>query len=374
MLLGKERVVMKVRNHGFVLAAILLAFFTVYSFREEFYNSILANYNVISDSMTSWVPKIVTIVIIILFAKFVSSFFDSLLQRYFKYVGKEKEYFSVNSIISYVIWLLAILGILSVMIGNVGVWLTSVGLIGFGITFALQKPILNFVGWLTIIFSKTYTIGDRISVGGEKGDVLEIQMMYTVMDGLLENTDELSGKIVTIPNEQVLTSSVVNFTKSGEYLWDALSVDVTYESDWNNASEILKDVTFKVVHKYVKQTMGDTSEQHKNILDNLNILKKLHKETVSHSEKKVIEKHLDEAQVEKNKLEDMRMIAFKDIKKEPEVRVELRGSSIGLTVRYVAHYRNLRRMKSEIYSSFLASVAKTKKVEIAYPHLQIVQR
>ncbi|NQU99019.1 mechanosensitive ion channel [Candidatus Woesearchaeota archaeon] len=365
---------MRGRNKGFLLGAILLVFFTVYALRDEFYESILANYTTFTQGLISWIPKIVTIVIIILFAKLVTSFFDSMLQRYFKFVGKEKEYYSVNSIVKYVVWMLAILGMLSVMIGNLGVWLTSVGLIGFGITFAMQKPILNFVGWITIIFSKTYTIGDRIQVGHERGDILEIQMMYTVMDGLLENTDELSGKIITIPNEQVLTSPILNFTKSGEYLWDGLSLDVTYESNWNKAAQILQDATFKVVNKYVKITRDDTSEQHRNVLETLNILKREHQKTESLSDKEIIEKRLGEAQEEKKKIEGMRQTAFKDIKKEPEVRVELRDSSVGLNVRYVAHYKNLRRMKSEINSSFLHNIARTKDVEIAYPHMQIVSR
>jgi len=365
---------MRGKNKGFILGALLLIFFTVYTFRDEFYKSILENYTSLSAGIVSWIPKVVTIIIIILFAKLIISFVNSLLERYFKYVGKEKEYYSVSSIVKYVVWILSILGILSVIIGNLGVWLTSVGLIGFGITFALQKPILNFVGWLTIIFSKTYSLGDRIKVGDDKGDVIEIQMMSTVIDGLLEDSDELSGKIITLPNAQVLTSPIINFTKSGEYIWDGLSVDITYESNWKKAEEILKDVTFKVVNKYVSVSKDDHSEKHEHIIETLGILKKHHGETENVAEKQIIEKRMGEIQEERKRLEGIKKFAFKDIKKEPSVRVSLRDSSVGLSVRYLAHYRSLRMMKSEINVAFLHRVARTKKVEIAYPHLQIVRK
>ncbi|MAG39196.1 hypothetical protein CMO90_03865 [Candidatus Woesearchaeota archaeon] len=364
---------MEEKKRGLILGALLLVFFSIYFLREEFKSAIIENYTMISSFMISWIPKFLTILIIIVVANFVSSIANKMALRYFKYVGKEKEYYSVKSIVRYVVWTLAIIGVLSVLIGNLGVWLTSLGLVGFGVTFALQKPILNFVGWITLIFNRAYTVNDRIKVGDVRGDVLEIQIMYTVLDGLLPNTDELSGKIITIPNEMVLTSTITNFTKTGDYLWTELSLDITYESNWLKAEKILKDVAFRIVNKYVT-IKKEESEKHTNILETLKILKLHHKETLKEKDKEIIEKRMVEVENEKKKIEDINEHTKKDHKKEPIVRVELETSSVRLNVRYVAHYRYLRAMKSKINSGFLREIAKTKDIEIAYPHMQLVSR
>ncbi|MFC2136256.1 mechanosensitive ion channel family protein [Bacteroidota bacterium] len=364
---------MNQKKKGFILGGLLLVFFVIFNFRQGFYSTFLQNYQYFSEKMLIWIPKTVSIIIILLTAKLIITILESVMEKYFKYVGREKEYYSVISVTRYITWLLAIIGILSVLIGNLGVWLTSVGLIGFGITFALQRPILNFVGWLTIIITKTYTLGDRIKVGDDRGDVIEIQIMYTVIDGLLDNSDELSGKIVTIPNAQPLTSSVINFTKNGEYIFDEVSVDITYESDWKKAEEMLKVITYNVVNKYVKSTKKEISDKQEQMDETMDILKKHHRESdIKNSDKKVIENKIDELEDEKMRLEGVKQFAFRDIKKEPSVRISLRESSIGMNVRYIAHYTHMRLMQSEINRSFLEKVGKTKNIEVAYPHMQIV--
>ncbi len=357
---------------GIFFGGILLLFLIIYNFRAEFYEKILENYTTISSQIVAWIPKVLIILFIFAIASILSGSINSILRRYFKFVGKEKEFNSAKSIVRYVVWILALIAALSVAIGNLGMWLTSLGLVGFGVTFALQKPILNMVGWFTILFNRTYSIGDRIKVGDVRGDVKEIQMMYTVMDGLLENTDESSGKIITVPNEMVLTGSITNFTKNGNYLWNELSVDITYESDWTRAEAILKDVTFKVVTKYVGK-ISEESSKSEGFVDMLNHLKRIHSEAKTNSDKKIIERKMVQVQEEKDRADEVHKQAKEDTKKEPIVRVELRDSSIGLNVRYLVHYKYLRIMKSEINSNFLSRIAKEKKIEIAYPHVQIVR-
>ncbi|MFH1589222.1 MAG: mechanosensitive ion channel domain-containing protein [archaeon] len=363
---------MKEKSNGLFIGGLLLVLFIIYFFRIDFYNGVLNNYFTISQNISVWIPKLVTIIIILLFAKLIQVMLNHIYSKYFKYVGREKDYYSVKSVTKYSILILTFIGILSVIIGDLGVWLTSVGLIGFGITFALQKPILNFVAWLTLIFNKEYIIGDRIMIGKERGDVIDIKMMNTIIDGLLDNSDEFSGKIITIPNSMVLTDSVINYTKSGEYIWDNISIDITYESNWEQAVEMLQDITFKVVNKHVTGLKNEKSDKHEGLIEKLQVLKAHRKESTGLDDKKLIEKHIGEVEFEKEKLEGRKRFALQDIKKVPHVRVDLKESSISLSVRYLAHYKHLRRMKSEINSSFLYRISKIKNINIAYPHIQIV--
>src|SRR3989344_8991050 len=119
---------------------------------------------------------------------------------------------------------------------QVGSLITSLGLIGFGITFALQKPILNFVGWLTIVFNKTYKLGDVVSINNTNGRVYDIKAMYTNVSEL-DSIGDPTGKSISIPNEFVLTSSVTNFTKGTNYIWDEVAIYLTYQSNWKKAQK-----------------------------------------------------------------------------------------------------------------------------------------
>lgn len=359
-------------KNSLITGAFLLILLIGYFFRDEFFRTLTDNYFIALDQLVPWIPRLIISLIIILIAHLLVISITTLLKKYLKYVGREKEYIFGRTVVRYVIWFLAIIAIVSVAMGNLGVWLTSLGLVGFGITFALQKPILNFVGWLTILFNRTYKIGDRIKVGNDRGDVKEIHVMYTVMDGLLENTDELSGKLVTIPNELVLTGSITNYTKTGFYLWDELSIDITYESDWKKAEQVLKDVAFKVVMKYIG-LKKDYDARHTHLDETLDILKTHHQSTRG-THRETIEKNMNRIHEEKAMLKEHMDSAWENSKKEPIVRMNLSSSSITLNVRYLAHYKSLLSMKSEINTGFLTVISKLKNVEIAYPHIEIVTK
>ena len=173
----------------------------------------------------SWFPKIILVLFLFLLFKIlhkslVGSFFAS---RFSKKAdnGRNPGLLKLSSLIWWSVWLVVVIIIFS---GGTGGLISSVGLIGFGLTIALQKPILNFVGWLTIVLSGMYKEGDRIEIiGNVKGDVKKIQVMSTVLDGTLENSNTLSHKQVMFPNEMVLTGSVRNFTHDANYIVEELS-------------------------------------------------------------------------------------------------------------------------------------------------------
>ena len=56
---------------------------------------------------------------------------------------------------------------------------TAVGLIGAGLAFALQKVVTAFAGYLVILRGKTFTVGDRITMGGVRGDVISLGFLQT---------------------------------------------------------------------------------------------------------------------------------------------------------------------------------------------------
>ncbi|NOZ80556.1 MAG: mechanosensitive ion channel [DPANN group archaeon] len=344
----------------------------VYYYQRLFKDTIAENINAFYGKAGVYFPRLLIIVFIIFGTKLLLHVTDNVLHKYFHYMDMEREYYSFFTLVKYLSWFIAILASVSIFFGNIGAWLTSLGLMGFGITFALQKPILNFVGWLTILFVKTYTLEDRISINGLRGDVVEIRMMYTVLDGLLENSDELSGKTITVPNEMVLTSAVVNFTKTGYFVWDEVSVQITYESDWKAAFTMLEDITQRIMESYLEGIRPKIISHHHNLVDLFHELRKQHSEEEDEEKKTQLHHQLKQIHHDKEKAASDREKINSERFRKPIVRVALLESAVELNVRYLAYYKNLRSIKSDIYHTFLDRTKKRKDIEIAYPHLQLV--
>lgn len=113
--------------------------------------------------------------------------------------------------------------------------LYSFGILSLVLGFALQAPITSFIGWLYIIFRQPYQKGDRISIKGHKGDIVEISYLDTsIMEcsGEYLGNDRRSGRIIKIPNSLVLSQEVINY--SGDqipFIWNEIALQIAYTSD-----------------------------------------------------------------------------------------------------------------------------------------------
>lgn len=123
-----------------------------------------------------------------------------------------------------------------ITLGAMGVDLTALavfgGALGVGIGLGLQKVTANFVSGITILLEKSIKIGDLIEVGVNTGHVRQLHMRYA----LLETFD---GREVLIPNEELVSQKVTNWTYSNEYARVDIRVVVAYESDSKLAQELM---------------------------------------------------------------------------------------------------------------------------------------
>ncbi len=168
-----------------------------------------------------------------------------LVRKHFE--GK-KDKAQVKELISIYQYSLAIIVILVLVIIFSNVFknvLASIGLLAAGLAIALQRPILNIFGWIIIVLKKPYVIGDRVSIGSNKGDVFDINIMHTSMGELQD--DAPSGRMIAVPNEFVLTQPITNFTKGTPYVWDTLSIVIEKDSNEAEAKKFLQKATDSVV-------------------------------------------------------------------------------------------------------------------------------
>lgn len=76
--------------------------------------------------------------------------------------------------ISLTTFVLGSIGFISIWFDNPARLATGVGLVGAGLAFALQKVITSVAGYFVILRGKTFNVGDRITMGGVRGDVIAL--------------------------------------------------------------------------------------------------------------------------------------------------------------------------------------------------------
>jgi small-conductance mechanosensitive channel len=160
-----------------------------------------------------------------------------------------------------------ILGVMSIWFDNPARLASVVGLIGAGIAFALQRVITAVAGYFVILRGKTFNVGDRILMGGVRGDVVGLSFMQTrIMEmgqSPREETDtkswvrsrQFTGRIVTVTNDKVFDEPVFNYTHAFAYLWDEVSVPVRYSSDHAAAEKCIVSAAAK--HALSRDKIGD---------------------------------------------------------------------------------------------------------------------
>lgn len=165
-------------------------------------------------------------------------------QRIFARVEDTENRYRFRKSITFLGYLLIILAILhafQVRLSGLGL---AVGVAGAGIAFALQEVIGSVAGWMAILFGGFYRTGDRVQLGGIKGDVIDIGVLRTTLMELGQwvDADQYNGRIVRIANSFVFKEPVFNYSADFPFIWDEIKVPIRYGSDYDEVERILMSI------------------------------------------------------------------------------------------------------------------------------------
>ncbi|MGD8413009.1 MAG: mechanosensitive ion channel [Candidatus Latescibacterota bacterium] len=145
---------------------------------------------------------------------------------------------------AYVAFLIGAVVAARIWFQGLGSLTTIIGLLSAGLAIALKDPLVNLAGWLFIVWRRPFEVGDRIEVGGVAGDVIDLRIFqFTLMEiGNWVHADQSTGRVIHVPNGKVFTDALANYSKGFQYIWDEVAVLVTFESNWEKAKEILREI------------------------------------------------------------------------------------------------------------------------------------
>jgi small-conductance mechanosensitive channel len=203
---------------------------------------------------------------------------------------------------------------------------TFLGLLSAGVAIALKDPITDIAGWLFILWRKPFEVGDRVQIGENKGDVIDVRIFqFTLIEvGNWVDADQSTGRIMHVPNAQIFNQALANYTARFNYIWHEIAVLITFESNWKKAKAALE----RIVLEKAEHISGEAELR------------------IKEATKKY-------------------MIFYKNVR--PIVYTSVKDSGVMLTMRFMCNPRQRRKFENDIWEEVLETFGKTTDIDFAYP-------
>jgi small-conductance mechanosensitive channel len=203
---------------------------------------------------------------------------------------------------------------------------TFLGLVSAGLAIALSGLVTSIAGWVFLLVRRPFELGDRIEIGGHAGDVIDIRLFkFTLMEiGNWVDADQSTGRVIHVPNSQVITDVVINYTRGFRYIWNEIPVLVTFESDWEKAKALLQEIADRHAGEVVGEAERSVREAARTFL-----------------------------------------IFYRQL--TPTVYTSVKDSGVLLTIRHLSDPRRRRGLTQAIWEDVLRAFAAAPDIDLAYP-------
>lgn len=188
--------------------------------------------------------------------------------------GGQRTDFWAHQAISVSKAILLIVGLLSIWFSNPAQLGSALGFVTAGLAFALQKVVTAVAAYLVILRGKTFNVGDRIQMGGVRGDVVALGFIQTTImemgeppaeqsdpPGMWVRARQYTGRIVTVTNDKIFDEPVYNYSREFPYIWEEMNIPIAYKDKRRNAEQIILDV--------VRRNTVDTTQMGEELLREL---------------------------------------------------------------------------------------------------------
>lgn len=179
------------------------------------------------------IPNLLTALAIFIISLYLAKVVSNLLRRV---LARRNAPISVTHLLARLtLWAIIVAGTITALqrFFNVTAFLTGLGILGFTVGFALQDIMKNFAAGIILLLQRPFHVGEFIGVAGFDGTVLEIDLRTTEIKAL-------DGRIVILPNADILTNPIINYTRANRRRIE-LSVGVSYNTDLEVARKVVLD-------------------------------------------------------------------------------------------------------------------------------------
>jgi small-conductance mechanosensitive channel len=169
--------------------------------------------------------------------------------------GRERRRFWMRQASKVAAFVLVAIGIALIWFDDPSRFATIAGLVTAGVAVALQRVITAMAAYVVILRGRVFTVGDRITMGGIRGDVVNLGLIQTSVLEMGEppdvnsgepdvwvNARQYTGRIVNVTNDKIFDTPVYNYTREFPYMWEEMHFPIGYDADRERAESILLGV------------------------------------------------------------------------------------------------------------------------------------
>src|SRR5690554_1634018 len=288
------------------------------------------------DQFKDWIIENPTIYSIAKFALIVTFLIllIQFLRRFLKNnITNTTARYKSQKTVEFIGYVLLVILSFSYFTGNIKDLTLAIGLFSAGIAFTLQELILSIVGSIYIYVVNVYKPGDRIEINGIKGDVIDVDSMYTTMMeiGQWVSSDNYSGRIVKLSNAFVFKGPIYNYSQDFPFIWDEFNLPIKYGSD----IELAKSLVIEIASKALTEHTVSSKAQWKEVVNKY---------------------YIEDAQA------------------EPTLAISLTDNWVQFNLRYIVDYKKRRFTKSELNNSIRKAFEATNgKVTLASATIELIK-
>ncbi len=233
----------------FLLVLLLLYFYLplVFSFfpwtrlwAAKLIGYIVAPLKILWGNLVDFLPNLFFIIVAIIITryiiKFVKMFFDEIHKGnvHFEWFYKEWAKPTYN-IVRFMIIVAALIIIFPYLPGSSSPAFQGISIF-FGLLISLgsTSAVANVIAGIVLTYMRPFSIGDRVKIADTMGDVVEKDLLVTRLK-------TIKNEYITIPNAQILSNYIINYSKSSttEGLILHSGVTIGYDVPWKQVHELL---------------------------------------------------------------------------------------------------------------------------------------
>ncbi len=237
----------------FVLLTYLPFMFSFFPWTEDivntFYSYLARPIRFVFFGFIDFLPNLIFIIVILYVTRYINRVLGDIVEdiedEKFIISGFPKEWAkTTQKIVSLLIWAFALVLVYPHLPGSTSPAFKGVSIfIGALISFGSTSAIANIVAGVVITYMSPYKIGDRVKIQDTIGDVIEKTLLVTRIR-TTKNED------VTIPNANIITNHLINYSANAEKSGLLLHTSVTigYDVPWQQVEKLLCEAAQKSLH------------------------------------------------------------------------------------------------------------------------------
>jgi small-conductance mechanosensitive channel len=190
---------------------------------------------------------------------------------------------------------------------------------------------VNFFAWIFIVTRRPFDVGDRVTISGLSGDVIDQRIFeFTMLEVDEASGEQSTGSLIHMPNARVIAEPLINQTRGFAYVWSEVEVLLTFESDWRLAKgrfQQLIDQQNRPISKAAENSLKKASQRYFMYYSNLT----------------------------------------------PIIYTSVEKSGVLLTIRFLVEPRRKRMEMERLWESILDEIEKESSIELAYPTSRVIR-